>query len=89
MEAFAFDDDDVERLISREVVAQRLDCSERTVSNLVERVQFIPPILSGNMPRWRLRDVNASIAARATAAKKIEAAAKKSVQPQTRSRRGD
>jgi predicted DNA-binding transcriptional regulator AlpA len=82
-------DDDVEKLISREVVARRLDCSEATVRNMVNSGRFIPPMLIGNMPRWRERDVNEWIAERATAARKIEATAKKSLVPQTRSRRGD
>jgi predicted DNA-binding transcriptional regulator AlpA len=81
-------DDDVEKLISREVVARRLDCSEATVRNMVNSGRFIPPMLIGNMPRWRSRDVNEWIAERAVAARKIEATAKKSLVPQTRSRRG-
>jgi hypothetical protein len=51
--------------------------------------RFLPPLQLGNMLRWRERDVNAWIAARAATVRKIEAAAAKSLVPQKRtSRRG-
>ena len=87
MEALTLDER--EQLISREIVARRLDCSEATVRNMVNDGRFIPPMLIGNMPRWRSRDVDEWIAERAAAARQIEATAKKSLVPQTRSRRGD
>jgi predicted DNA-binding transcriptional regulator AlpA len=86
MEALALDDG--EQLISREVVARRLDCSAATVRKMVNSGRFIQPLLIGNLLRWRSRDVDLWIAERATTAKKIEAAAAKSLVPQTRSRRG-
>jgi predicted DNA-binding transcriptional regulator AlpA len=89
VEALTLDVDDDEQLISRFVVAKRLDCSEATVRNMVKEERFIPPIMVGNLLRWRSRDVNAWIAERAATARKIEATAKKSLVPQTRSRRGD
>jgi predicted DNA-binding transcriptional regulator AlpA len=82
------DDEVTERLISREVVARRLDCDPSTIRRMVKAGRFIPPMLVGNLLRWRERDVNAWIVARAAAAKKIEAAATKSLEPQKRSRRG-
>jgi len=82
--AVALDGEEVERLVSWRGVADRLDCSERTVRNLVKRGEFMPPMSIGNMPRWRERDVNAWIAARATRLQKIEAAAAKSLAPRVR-----
>lgn len=89
MDTLALDDDEVgEHLISYERVAQRLDCSPATVRRMASRGEFLPPILVGNLLRWRERDVNAWIAARGVATRKIEAAAAKSVEPQKRPRRG-
>ncbi len=75
-------DDDVERLLSRVVVAQRLDCDPQTVTKMARAGRFVPPILVGNLLRWRERDVNAWIAERAAAA------AAKSLEPAKRSGRG-
>lgn len=82
-------DEDVgpEKLINRHVVAERLDCDPSTLARMVKEGRFIPPIMVGNLLRWRDRDVNAWIAERATAAKKIAAAAARSVEPQKRSSR--
>lgn len=76
-----------EKLINRHVVAERLDCDPSTLTRMVKEGRFIPPILVGNLLRWRDRDVNAWIAERAAAAKKIAATAAKSVEPQKRSSR--
>ena len=55
-------EDGVERLLTREVVAQRLDCDPATVRRMVKEGRFPPPLHIGKMPRWRERDVNAWIA---------------------------
>jgi len=80
-------EDGVEQLVNRHVVAQRLDCDPSTLARMVKEGRFIPPIQVGNLLRWRERDVNAWIAERAAASRKIAAAAAKSIEPQKRSRR--
>lgn len=50
--------DPEDRLIGITEVAQRLQCSERTVREMVADRRFIPGIkLSSQMIRWRFRDV--------------------------------
>jgi predicted DNA-binding transcriptional regulator AlpA len=88
MTTLADDDVEAERMIGYDRVAQRLDCSPATVRRMANRGQFIPPMLVGNMWRWRARDIDLWIKARAEAQKKIEAAAAKAVAPQKRARRG-
>lgn len=90
MEALAPVEDEggVERLLGRSIVAQRLDCDPSTLTRMVKEGRFIPPLMIGNMPRWRERDVNAWIAERASQARRIQAAAAKSVERVKRSRRG-
>jgi predicted DNA-binding transcriptional regulator AlpA len=77
-------DDDTEQLVSVETIARRFDVSPDTVRNMVRDQRFIPPLYIGKLPRWRERDVNAWIAARAVKLKKIEASAEKSLAPQKR-----
>jgi predicted DNA-binding transcriptional regulator AlpA len=83
------DDGGAERLLGRFIVAQRLDCDPSTLARMVKEGRFISPLMLGNMPRWRERDVNAWIAERASQARAIEASAAKSLEPVKRSRRGD
>ena len=63
-------DDGVERLLSREVVAERLDCDPATVRRMEKDGRFILPLMIGKLPRWRERDVNAWIAERAAKARR-------------------
>lgn len=87
VETLELDEGGAEQLVNRLVVAKRLDCDPSTLARMVKEGRFIPPILVGNLLRWRERDVNAWIAERAIAARKIEDAAKKSLDPQKRAAR--
>jgi predicted DNA-binding transcriptional regulator AlpA len=80
-------DDTGERLISRYIVAERLDCEAQTITRMVKEGRFVPPFHVGRLLRWRERDVNEWIAERAAAAKKIAAAAAKSIEPRKRAAR--
>lgn len=80
--------DDNEQMLDGDEVARKLRCSKATVAKMVRDGKFIPPLIETyNMKRWRERDVNAWIAARATSAARIEATARKSVAPVKRARR--
>lgn len=70
MNELAEAEDGVERLLSREVVAQRLDCDQATVRRMVKDERFPPPLFIGKLPRWRERDVNAWIADHAAKARR-------------------
>jgi excisionase family DNA binding protein len=62
VEALAEVEDGVERLLRREVVAERLGCDPATVRRMVKEKRFPAPLMIGKMPRWREADVNLWIA---------------------------
>lgn len=80
--------DDNEQMLDGDDVARKLRCSKATVAKMVRDGRFIPPVIETyNMKRWRERDVNLWIMARAALAAKIEATARKSLAPTKRTRR--
>lgn len=73
--------EDVERFLDRHEVGRRLGVGGETVSNWARDGRFLAATMIGNTPRWRERDVNAWIAARAARQDEVEATAAKSIAP--------